>query len=39
MQPELFSEIVDLAGHICSQGAYVTLATNGVRPAIRLKKL
>jgi len=34
-----FYQIVDFAGHICSQGTYVTLPTNGVRPAIRLRKL
>ena len=33
---EDFFRIVDFAGHICSQGTYVTLDTNGVRPLIRL---
>jgi len=34
-----FFQIVDFAGHICSQGTYQTLTTNGIRPAIWLKKV
>jgi len=33
-----FYQIVDFSGHICSQGTYQTLQTNGVRPVIRLRK-
>lgn len=33
-----FYQIVDFAGHVCSQGTYETLKTNGVRPVIRLRK-
>ena len=35
---EDFFEIVDFAGHVCTQGTYVTLNSNGVRPAIWLRK-
>ena len=35
---EDFFQIVDFAGHICTQGTYVTLDTDGVRPALRLRK-
>lgn len=33
-----FYRIVDFAGHICTQGTYQTLQTNGVRPVVILKK-
>lgn len=33
-----FYQIVDFAGHICTQGTYQTLQTNGIRPVIRFRK-